>query len=289
MKKRKLLILIVTIFLSGCASTTFYQLYKTESSNTETDKNGMIYENDDIIVFYNFWENYGNSSFLVENKTDLNIFINLEKSHLIINGMAKTYFQNRTFLKSSSTSLSVGSYFSSSYLNKRSTSFGNIYYLERFGSAISQSNTIGTFSSSLTKSKSTIAKGYSVSFIEKNIVCIPAKSAKIFDGFSLNGSIYRDCELFRYPSKTSIESKKFDKETTPLIIKNIISYGFIETELNNFKIVESVFWVSEITNYPSSVFYERKYPEYCGKKSLYSKNFYLFYKPDRFFIKYNKE
>lgn len=287
MKKGKNLILVIAVILSSCAPTTFYQLYKTESNNVETEENGLTYENDDIQVIYNFWDVYGNSSFLIINKTDSNVFIDLKKSHLIINGIAKTYFQNRTYSETSSSSRSVGSYSSSSYLNKSSTSFSNAYYIDGFGNVNSQGYTTGSISTSSSKSKITTAKGFAISYIEKDVICVPANYAKIFNGFSLNTDIYRDCDLFRYPSSKSIKSKKFDSETSPLSITNIISYGFDESNLKKFKEIESNFWVSEITNYPSTEFYERKYPEYCGEKSQYSKNYYLFNKPNRFYIKYS--
>ena len=284
----EILILAVTLILSSCAPTVFYQLYNTESSNVEMNENRIIYENDDIKVVYDFWGNQGNSDFLIINKTDSNVFIDLNKSHLVKNGIAKTYFQNRTFSESSSSSLSVRNYYSSSYLNKSTNSFGNVYYSNGFGIANSQINTSGNLSTSSSKSKSIIAKGFSVTYIEKDIICIPKNSAKIFNGFSLNTDIYRDCDLLRYPSRKSIESKKFDKENTPLNIKNIITYSFDENNSNSLKEIENNFWVSEISNYNSTEFYKVKYPEYCGEKSQYLKRYYLFYKPNRFYIKYSK-
>lgn len=285
MKNFKTLILIAAILLQGCATTTFYQLYKTESDNVKVEENELLFENEEIKVVFNLWDNYGNSGFLIFNKTDSNIYIDLKKSHLIINGIAKTYFQNRTFTESSSSSLSLGNSYTSSYLNKNSSAYGSAYYSDNFGTANYQSVTKGILTTSSSKSKTTFAKGFSVSYIEKDIVIIPSNSAKVFNGFNLNNSLFRDCDLFRYPSIKSIKTKNFDLENTPLKFENIISYGY---ELNKIKEIKCNFWVSEITNYPSTEFMERKYPEYCGDKSQNSKNYFIYSNPNNFYIKYSK-
>ena len=124
--------------------------------------------------------------------------------------------------------------------------------------------------------------------IEKDIVCVPPQSAKPFTGFSLKNSLFRDCDLLRFPSKKEITSKTFDAESSPLIFKNLIAYGFEETQEDSYKKIETDFWVSEITNYPKEKFIESKYPEFCGEKSDYQLNYYIYDQPNRFFIKYKK-
>jgi len=92
----------------------------------------------------------------------------------------------------------------------------------------------------------------------------------------------------RFPSKKKISTKRFGVNSTPLTIKNIISYGFAETNSDSYKSIETDFWVSEIANYPEPEFTESKYPEYCGEKSKYQQKYFLFDGPDRFYISYKK-
>jgi hypothetical protein len=288
MKSQVHLFLVAIFLLSGCSTTTFYQLYKTESKDIQNVSDGMVFENEDVKVVYNFWDDSGNSSFLLFNKTESDIFVDLKKSHLILNGIAYTYFQNRTFSESTSSSISVGGSTTSNYYKGISTALMNDYYFDGHSSSNLVVNTVSSLSSLTTKSKSTVAKGQAVSTVEQDVVCIPAQAAKIFAGFSLSNNLFRDCDLLRFPSKKKISTKRFGVNSTPLTIKNIISYGFAETNSDSYKSIETDFWVSEIANYPEPEFTESKYPEYCGEKSKYQQKYFLFDGPDRFYISYKK-
>jgi hypothetical protein len=287
--KSQVHLFFAAIFLfSGCATTTFYQLYKTESKDVQNVSDGMVFENEDVKVVYNFWDDSGNSSFLLFNKTESDIFIDLKKSHLILNGIAYTYFQNRTFSESTSSSFSIGGSTTSNYYKGISTALISGYYFDGYSSSNAIANTVSSLSSLTTRSKSTVAKGQAVTTVEKDIICIPAHAAKAFTGFSLSNNLFRDCDLLRFPTKKKISTKRFGINSTPLTIKNIISYGFAETNSDSYKSIETDFWVSEITNYPEPEFTERKYPEYCGEKSRYQQKYFLLDSPDRFYISYKK-
>jgi hypothetical protein len=276
MKPKILLSCIFAIFFSACSQTTFYQLYKTESKNVQKNSEGMVFENDEVKVIFNFWDESGSSSFLLFNKTESDIFIDLRKSHLILNSIAHTYFQNRTFSETTSSSISLGGTSTSSY------------YKGTFATTNALTNSIASLSTISSKSKSTVAKGSSVTNIEQDVICIPPKAAKAVSGFSLHNTVFRDCDLLRYPTKNKIASKRFTTNTTPLDIKNIISYGFDEALTGSFKKIEIGFWVSEIANYPYSEFTKTIYPEYCGKKSKYHQTHFVHDGPERFYIKYYK-
>ena len=290
MRTRLILAFIATVIFSSCSpySSSYYQLFETQSEETKVNENNMIFENEHIKVIYNFWGDYGNSSFLIFNKTDSNIFIDLSKSHLVINDIAKTYFQNRTFTESSSRSFSVADFGSTSYLVENSKSNGSAYYTTGYGIANSHTNTIATHNIASSSSKESVAKGYSVSYVEKRIVCIPSNTAKIIEGLNINSTLYRDCYLYRFPKQKVILTKEFDKETSPIIIKNIITYGFNEFDFSKPEIVENIFWVSEITNYPNQFFFTAKYDTNCEQRSQFPVTFYLFDNPNNFYIKYYK-
>ncbi len=90
--------------------------------------------------------------------------------------------------------------------------------------------------------------------------------------------------MFRYPKKKEIKTKLYTAEKSPLGFSNRITYEI----KGNSRIVENVFFVSGITNYPESEFFEWKYYESCGKKSYELTKYYKFYDIDKFYIKYSK-
>lgn len=274
--------------INACSSTTFYQLYKTESSDTQKEAKSMIHENEDVKIIYNFWDEYGNSSFLLFNKTESDIYVDLKKSHLIINGIANTYFQNSTFAESSSSSYSIGSSSMTNYYKNMSIALINNSSFYGHSSSNIIETAASSLSSYLAKSKSTVAKGQSVIKTEQDVICVPSKAAKVFSGFSLNVNLFRDCDLLRFPPKNKIPSKNFNTNSTPFTLKNIISYGFEETRPESNVSIETKFWISEISNYPESAFTETRYSKFCEEKSNTKQSYFLFNGPDRFYISYKK-
>lgn len=258
----------LSVMLQSCAYS-YYQLYHTESDAASVEDGTMVYENDDVRILFNLWGEYGQSDFLIFNKTDSNIFIDLRQSHLIINGIATTYFRNRVFTKKRSSTASVGRYQSYAVANTSST----------------ENTSTGSATGAATSAKTTVRNDKSVSEVEQAIVCIPARAAKPFGGFSLNTNVYEDCDLEDSPSLKEDASVVFDKENSPLYFENAISYGF---SLEQLKEVRYDFWVSKIANYKKEIFIDRVSIEKCGKQSSLSTYDYVpvFKNPSRFYIKY---
>ena len=94
----------------------------------------------------------------------------------------------------------------------------------------------------------------------------------------------RDCDLFKYPKAKKVKAVSYTRENSPIVFSNRITYAIH----NNSNLVENEFYVSEITNYPESVFFESRHEEFCGQKSSFQTKYYKFYDIDRFYIKYNK-
>ena len=69
------------------------------------------------------------------------------------------------------------------------TGFNNFNLLQTNNKTVSSS--LGLVNSS----------GYSVSFTEEKIVIIPPKSSKYVMEYSINNTVYKDCDLFKYPTK----------------------------------------------------------------------------------------
>ncbi|MCK9399964.1 MAG: hypothetical protein M0Q51_08240 [Bacteroidales bacterium] len=86
-----------------------------------------------------------------------------------------------------------------------------------------------------------------------------------------------------------MKTKQFEEDNSPVQIKNIIAYRFSENEIDTLNTVEDNFWVSKISNYSTNGFIGSRYPENCGKKSMYSEKYYLYSSPGNFYIKYIKD
>ena len=98
--------LTILIYLNSCQSV-YYQVYSTKTTNDIVMKdNTLVFEDDNCKVTYDLWANGGNFSFKFFNKTNDNIYIHMDESFYVKNGMANNFFNNRIYSKSSSSSYS---------------------------------------------------------------------------------------------------------------------------------------------------------------------------------------
>lgn len=262
--------ILISVMLTSCVPINYFQIYKaTPSEKVTLKENFLVYEDDNCKVFYNLWSDGGNIGFRFFNKTVQNIYLNLEESYFILNGIAYNYYKNRIFTNSASLGASA------SNLATNSKSMTGVNYLDLLQTnKISASNSFGIVSTS----------GYSVSYNEEKIICIPSMTSKIITEYSINKSLYRDCALFKYPSKKNIETKHFEKSDSPLVFSNRISYTIGKSE-NPVKF-ENEFFVSEITNYPKSEIIETKYEKFCEWTGTKLVEYFKNTSPDKFYIKY---
>ena len=80
------------------------------------------------------------------------------------------------------------------------------------------------------------------------IVTIPSGTLKFISEYNINESLYRDCDLLRYPKRSQVRTLQFMKDDSPYVFSNRIAYRVGESaEPVQF---ENEFYVSEITNYP---------------------------------------
>lgn len=263
--------LIVMFLLSSCASKPYYQVYKATAKDSQLRNNNLIYEDENCRVSYNLWENGGDFGFVFYNKTNENIYLNLEESFFILNGIAHDYYKSRVVTSSENSSLAV------------TKSFGVSNSLAGFNAlGLLQTNNLQTTSNT----GGVTSSGFSVSYNEKKIICIPAKTSKIIEEYKITRVLYRDCDLFKYPTKSKINTKSFSEDSSPIVFSNRLAYSIgKEEELIRF---ENEFYVSEISNYPASEIIERKHDEYCGKKSAIITTYFKNSSPDKFYIKYQK-
>jgi hypothetical protein len=270
--KKFFLSAFIAMILSSCASPSYFQVYKTVPSDKLVLKDNLIYyEDENCKVSYNMWRNGGNIGFQFYNKTDKYIYLNLEECFFILNGISHNYYKNRVFTSSTSSGTT------SSHVSSATKSLTDINYLDLIQTnKISTTNSLGVVKSS----------GFSVSYYEEKIVCIPSNTSKYISEYIINESLFRDCDLFKYPTKKQIKSKSFSKEQSPLVFSNRIAYTIGESD--NIIKFENEFYVSEITNYPENAMFEAKFDEYCEQKSITMSQHIKYVAVDKFYIKYNK-
>lgn len=254
-----LLLLLTSLILSSCASTTFYQVYKAVPDEAIVERdNYLVYEDENCEVLYNLWDENGNIGFTFHNKTDETIFLNMEESFFLQNGIAYDYFKNRIFTVSKGAGVSVSG-----------SSFNNI-------------------SMTANKVANAISSEESVSFTEKQVVRIPSNSAKIIDEYNINEALIRDCDLLKFPKRDKdVITLEFEKSGSPIVFSNRLVYyvGYPKNPIT----VENEFYVSEITNYPKDMLFESTYEEFCGEKSSVSSYQMKYLSPSHFYSIYKKD
>lgn len=272
MKIKNLFLILLIVAFSSCQTITFYQVYKAESTNKITStKNFMFYEDDNCKVYYNLWDEGGNIGFKFYNKSDKNIYLNMEECFFILNGISYNYFQNRVFTNTKSSGSIENR---SSSLSETIDGVSNLYLIKNNNFSVSKS--VGLLNSS----------SYSVSRNESKIICIPGMTSKIITEYSINLSLFRDCDLYIFPKDKGIKTKTFTKSDSPIVFSNRILYTVGQSTVAiRF---ENEFYVSEITNYPEYEIIDTKYEEFCGQKSMIQSDFFKISSPDKFYIEYRK-
>lgn len=270
MKTKIVFIGLIGLVMTACMPTSFFQIYKAiPSSNTNLNGSFLVYEDDNCKVSYNLWYDGGNIGFIFYNKTGQDIFLNLETSYFILNGISYNYYKNRVYTNSASLGASASNFATTS------KSMTGMNYLDLIQTnRVSVGNSVGIAASS----------GYSVSYNEEKIVCIPSLTSKMITEYSINKSLYRDCDLFKYPTKKNIVTKNFKKSDSPFVFSNRLSYTIGKSE-NPVKF-ENEFYVSEITNYPKSEIIESKYEKFCDFTGTELLEYFKSISPDKFYIKY---
>ena len=265
--------LLSTSFMSISCSQEFYQVYTMESKDMKMQDNSILFENDDCQVSYNLWSNGGIISFAFINKTDRDIFLNMNESFLVVNGQARNYFEDKTYTYGAASSLSFG--------------YGESLGVSLGGKTGAWANKLYTVSSDVAGSlvaKTTLAN--TVSIKEQPVVCIPAHSYKSFSKFCLSPIIYQKCDKkVDYPTrKESIMKYSFDN--SPIKMNNRLTYGFSNNNMD--KHIDNIMWLGEITNYPRKDAIENGSVKGCyeefSKKVSYFKigtptQFYQIYRP----------
>lgn len=271
--KLKLLYILTLVFVLTSCSSTYYQVYKAEAGeNIKNTSNGLIYEDDNCRISYDLWNDGGSADFMIENKTEEDLHLHLEESYFILNGIAYDYFQDRVFMSSKGTAASRVNRSS----NKTSLSGMNIFNIWQTDSKTLEN-----------ESAVAISSGAGVSYREKEVVTIPAGTAKIFNEFQINNQLFRDCDLYKYPNKRQINTKSYSEANSPFVFGNLLAYSVGEEEI--LRQIENQFYVSAITNYPEKEFVNTEKEEFCGDKGHNEIKHFKESSPDSFYIQYTKK
>jgi len=255
------IIILLSIFLTSCSPKIFYQVYKTSPIQNDivANNNGYFYEDANCIVMYDFWEDGGNIGFVFYNKTDENIYLKLNECFFVSNDKAFDYFLNRIYEKSSSVGISN----SSMTLTGNSNSAGQSSTgYDIFKDSIKTNSYLNTKSFQLSNSKAIVnTSSSSVSYKEKEIICIPPKTYKSINEYNIDKSVFDFCNFILYPTKKQIDTLKFNFLGSPLIFSNIIAYS--KGDSDDIYKLKNTFYISEITNYPESEVIKGKYITEC--------------------------
>lgn len=265
MKKNFILVALI-ILMTSCAPKVYFQVFSTShDSDIQESNHLLIYENEDCKVVYDFWADYGNAGFMIYNKSNDYISIDLNKSFFIRNGEALDYFKNRQW--------------SSKAITQRSSKFS-----AQFEMLTADNYSIIDNSLKLAR-HSVESEQNELMYIEKPILIIPPHAAKVVYEYSIAKNLYRFCDLPLVTNKRNIKEIYFTKSNTPLYFTNIIYYstqGYTKTIKNSF-------YVNKATVLPYYVMYklQRSQVDACGKKTLGSFDVLNYDKQaGQFYIKY---
>lgn len=264
-------LLCVAILFSSCSSVYHYvQVFETQSSKqsapVKQQNGGLVYEDDECLVFYSLWANGGDASFGIFNKTDQIMYVDLSKSFFIRNGIANDYYKERAWGETTTNSASTQVSTSIAASSNLSYSYGaSATYLGNFGNLpfttydpiltsvnAQKSESYGYLRSAALANTYAISTSTSISAKEQKIIALPPHSSKIVSEYAIANSILLDCDLDRYPSEQA--SISFDETNSPLRFSNYITYRLGDNQQE--KIIENNFYVSKIINYAQPYTFE---------------------------------
>lgn len=268
--KKIYLILLVCVCITSCMPKIYYQVYKVAPASTLILKDSLLfYEDDNAKVFYNLWGSGGNIGFTFQNKTEKNIYLNLEECFFIENGKAYNYYKNREYTSLlNPSSANVLSVTSENSINKE-----NCLHLTKPNSI---------YRDNLSSENGTLGK--SVSCNEERVISIPPHTSKTVSEYDVNSKLFRHCDLFINPTTNLIKSLSFTKSDSPIVFSNRIEYkvGQSGTPIK----FENEFYISEITNYPRTEIVETKREGFCGQRKQFWTSHLKNASPDKFYIQY---
>ena len=236
---RRILLLLTVMSMTSCAASVYYQIATISSPQMSVSDDGRFsYNENDLTIDYDFWSDHGKVGFIITNNTNEDIYIDLSRSFLIVNGMTFDYYKNRTY-KSKTSGI----------VNNSSPEKGIT-----IASGKSMTNVLAN------NVTSQDPYNYIIETTEKEGVWIPAHAARYFCEFYLLKDTYRQCGLPLNPSRKENASIDFNEMDTPYAFENrlMIMINGQEQRLVNY------FYINNITNLQESKAIEQGYKRDCS-------------------------
>jgi hypothetical protein len=248
---------ITLIFILGsCSVNDYYQLYTTSVPEENLKNDEIVFMHDKCIVKYQFHNNGENISLAFYNLSDNLITIDLTKSFFVLNGKANSYFQNRSISRQFASTLSVTENYQ--------------YY---------------NFLSNISKISGSNTSGISVTYHELPQITIPPRAFIELSEFAISKIPYVSCSLEKYPNPRKISSLKYDRDNSPFVFSNFISYY----SNRDTQTINHDFYIEEIVNYPQDKLLITRDTNNCGKSLGYQVYTLKKIKPNQFYIKYQRQ
>lgn len=243
--KKYLFLIAVAVLMLSC-SKVIYQVCEVKSNDVQTTSNGLIYENNDLRLTYNFCSEGGDMSFFCHNKTQSTMYIFLPESFFIRNGIAYDYYEDCDYTTTTVVSLANSIIASNSAQltdHVRSNYMHNKWYI---GSATRYTGASVT---------SLSGKSKAVTTHSSKIIAIPANASKLIPSFLIYDNYYIQCGKDKY--KTNFPRKQstlitYNASTTPLEFSNSICYTFDINNKNSYKIITNSFYLASLQNFNES-------------------------------------
>lgn len=265
------LLAVASMAFTSCKSS-FYQVYDVNSSSLKQQDNSMVYENNDLKVMYNLWGKNGEVGFIVQNKTDKNLYVDLNQTFFVLNGEALDYYKAREFTSSRSAATSTNSSFAASFLS--AVGFWPTRYF------------VPTTASASTGSSKVRSNG--VTTKEKQILCLPPHTYKTVSEYTVSPKVVKTCNKALDFPKTTATAASYSEAESPVQFTNILAYSF-DKECKDVQRVQNDFYVSNVTNYSEEAAVEKvKEKVDCYDRSKKKVSRFKIGGPNKFYRTYMK-
>lgn len=221
--KKTVNIFCLLILLAGCKSTAYVQLYEVAAVNSSQTNGVYTYKNDTLQIDYIFWADNGLMKFRIYNASSKPIYIDWYKSSYISNSSRYQYWTDKVKTESSFNAVAVSSY----------------RYSPLFPTVTGYS---GGSVSSQTK--------------QERISFIPPRSYIERTGYSLKKDYFNqwgkdytkkiEPRFDRPKIKTTVSTKDFTRENSPLDFRNFLTFSFKEDFSSEFY-VDNEYYVKSIS------------------------------------------
>jgi hypothetical protein len=235
MKGECYIILLLIGTLQSCKSVFLY-----ETKNNFSNENSVVFDNDTVIVAYDFWEENGLVKFMVYNKLNIPIYIDWKKSSYIVNQEKFDYWSDMTTVNSVGVE---NRYFYSG--NPQVLNYGFL------------THTITT-STNVSVSKSIISKQERTTFIPPKSYIVKTRFVFLpcqIKGLELNSTEDLTLQFSPLGKNKIVEIKiaEFDKNNTPIIFRNFFTFSLTE-DFKKENHINHEFWLSKVKKLPLDEF-----------------------------------